>query len=376
MTVLSPRLNGRAFVGICYPSKKLRLNEKRLFMPASTTKLYTSWLACESLGEDFSFHSEYSVEGRTLYLSPMGNPLLSEGSMGELLDGIGGRAIEEIVFYRPFLHAPRYPSTWVIDDLREAWGAPISDVCFRENYATVTCSESTTLTPSSAYYSVRTAKRIDKPSVRGRVVSVPPGFSGTFDFPIVEPEDFLVHWLREQIPGPPIRRRAGRLRGTPIPFARASLRDVLRTMNKKSSNILAELLLVHSARALGRSLNYADALPVFNDALQGIGVRDARLYDGSGVSRYNLVSPAGTVALLKACKKYRSIVDSLPIGGKDGTLVCRKLPRRVRAKTGSLTGVQALAGYDGKEPFSIVINHGPTDEREMIAAIDRIVSGP
>jgi D-alanyl-D-alanine carboxypeptidase/D-alanyl-D-alanine-endopeptidase (penicillin-binding protein 4) len=376
LKIFNARLNEKAFVGICYPSKKLLLNEKRLFIPASTTKLYTSWLACESLGEDFSFHSEYSVEGSTLFLRPMGNPLLSEESMGGLLEEIGGRTIDEIVFSRPFLYAARYPSTWVIDDVREAWGAPISDVCFRENYATVTCSESTTLTPSSSYYSVRTVERIEKPSVRGRVVSVPPGFSGTFDFPIMEPEEFLFHWLRERIPRSPIKKRTGRLRGTPIPFARTPLRDVLRTMNKKSSNILAELLLVHSARALGTSLNYADALLVFNDALQRIGAGDARLYDGSGVSRYNLASPAGTVALLKACTKSRSIVDSLPIGGKDGTLLGRKLPRRVRAKTGSLTGVQALAGYDGKEPFSIMINHGPTDEREMIAAIDRIVSGP
>lgn len=375
MKTLDPILDEKAFVGICYPSKNLLLNENRLFMPASTTKLYTSWLACETLGEDFSFHSEYSVEGKTLYLRPMGNPLLSEESLGALLKEIAGRTIEEIVFSRHFLRIPPYPSTWVIADVREAWGAPISDICFRENYATATCSERMTMTPSSSDYSVRTVEGLEKPSVRGRVVSVPAGFSGTFDFPILDPEDFLFSWLRERIPGSPNRKRAGRLRGTPVPFAQAPLRDVLRSMNKKSSNILAELLLAHSARARGIRLDYADALPVFNDALRRIGIQDARLYDGSGVSRYNLVSPAGTVALLEACTKYRSIVDSPPIGGEDGTLAGRKLPRRVRAKTGSLTGVQALAGYDGTEPFSIAINHGPADERAMIVAIDRIVSG-
>ena len=375
MKVRNPRLNETAFLGICYPSKKLLLNEKRLFMPASTTKLYTSWLACESLGEDFSFHSEYSVEGRSLYLRTMGNPLLSEESMGELLHEIGGRTIEEIVFASPFLQTPRYPSTWVISDLQEAWGAPLSDVCFHENYATVPGSGGTLMTPSSAYYSVRTVEGIEKPALQGRIVSLPPGFSGTFDFPILEPGDFLFHWLRERIPGAAIKKRTGRLRGSPISFAQASLKDVLRTMNKKSSNILAELLLAHSARALGTPLDYADALPVFTDALQRIGVRDARLYDGSGVSRYNLVSPRGTVALLEACTKYDSIVESLPIGGKDGTLAGRKLPRRIRAKTGSLTGVQALAGYDGDEPFSVVINHASADERELTEEIDRIVSG-
>jgi D-alanyl-D-alanine carboxypeptidase/D-alanyl-D-alanine-endopeptidase (penicillin-binding protein 4) len=153
------------------------------------------------------------------------------------------------------------------------------------------------------------------------------------------------------------------------------MREVLKTMNKKSSNIIAELLLVHAARTLGKPLDYEQPQSAFTELLERIGVRDALLYDGSGVSRYNLVSPEGTVALLEDAKKYPSILDSLPIGGKDGTLADRKLPRRIHAKTGSLTGVQALAGYDDGEPFSVFINHGPPDERAMVEAIDRIVRG-
>lgn len=344
-------------------------------MPASTTKLYTSWLACETLGEDFVFHSEYSVEGSTLYLRAMGNPLLSESAMEPLLEDLHGQTIKDIVLSREFAHVGSYPATWVISDVREAWGAPLSDVCFRENYVTVDGSRAAVVAPATDYYSVRAAENAVKPSVQGQTILLPEGYKGTFEFPILDPEDFLFHWLRERLAGTTIRKRVGALQGSPVRFAKAPLKGVLRTMNKKSSNILAELLLVHSARARRVPLDYERPLSVYNEVLEPIGIRDALLYDGSGVSRYNLVSPAGTVSLLKAAKKYRSIFDSLPIGGKDGTLVDRKLPRRIHAKTGSLTGVQALAGYDDGEPFAVMINHGPPDDKVMVEAIDRIARG-
>jgi D-alanyl-D-alanine carboxypeptidase/D-alanyl-D-alanine-endopeptidase (penicillin-binding protein 4) len=364
----------QAFLGICYPSRRLYRNARRRFMPASTTKLYTSWLACEALGEDHVFHSEYAVDGKTLYVAPMGNPLLSEDSFRALLDDVRGRNLEEIAIVSSVVEGPRYPTTWAIGDLREAWGAPLSDVCFGENAGAVDGTRDSIVRPSGSYFSMKRVEGLQTPSVEGAQISLPPGFRGTYEFPILDPEDFLFHWLKERLGVNARRVRSRPPPGSAISFAEAPLRDVLRRMNKPSSNILAELLLIHSARALHQPLDYERPQAAFTEVLGRLGIRDALLWDGSGVSRYNLVSPAGTVALLEAATKYPSIAESLPIGGKDGTLAKRKLPRRIHAKTGSLTGVQALAGYDDGQPFSIVINHGPTDEQVMIDAIDRIVN--
>lgn len=366
-------LDETAFLGICCPSRRRSQNAQRLFMPASTTKLYTSWLACESLGEDHVFHSGYAVDGKTLYVAPMGNPLLSEDSFRGMLQDVGGRTIEEIALVRQDLPGLPYPATWAIGDIRESWGAPVADICFHENYATVDGSTDRVLAPSGNYFTVQRAEGIRAPRVEGSVVSLPAGFTGTYDFPILDPGDFLFSWLRERLGGTARRRRSARLPGAPTRFGEAPLRDVLKTMNKKSSNILAELLLVHSAQALHKPLDYEQPQAVYREVLEPIGVRDVLLYDGSGVSRYNLVSPRSTVALLEAARKYPSILDSLPIGGVDGTLADRRLPRRIRAKTGSLTGVQALAGYDDGDPFTVMINHGPPDEAALVQAIDRIV---
>ncbi len=364
-----------AFFGICYPSKRLFRNARRHFMPASTTKLYTSWLACEVLGEDHVFRSEYAVDGRTLYVAPMGNPLLSEDSFDVLLEDVRDRNVEEIAIVSSLVVRARYPTTWAIGDLREAWGAPLSDVCFGENAGAVDGSKGSVLRPSGSYFTMRRVEGLQGPSVDGAVVSLPSGFQGTYEFPILDPEDFLFHWLKEKLGVHARRIRPGSIPSPARSFAETPLRDVLLRMNKVSSNILAELLLIHSARALRQPLDYERPQAAFAEVLGRIGIRDALLWDGSGVSRYNLVSPSGTAALLKAARKYPSIEASLPIGGKDGTLANRKLPRRIHAKTGSLTGVQALAGYDDGEAFAIYINHGPTDERVMTDAIDRVVTG-
>ncbi|MRR09567.1 D-alanyl-D-alanine carboxypeptidase/D-alanyl-D-alanine-endopeptidase, partial [bacterium] len=75
--------------------------------------------------------------------------------------------------------------------------------------------------------------------------------------------------------------------------------------------------------------------------------------DGSGLSRYNLCTPEQVAAALLAL--YRDpllrpeLLVALPVAGVDGTL-WRRFPNgdgraRVRAKTGTMTGVSCLAGF-------------------------------
>jgi D-alanyl-D-alanine carboxypeptidase/D-alanyl-D-alanine-endopeptidase (penicillin-binding protein 4) len=75
-------------------------------------------------------------------------------------------------------------------------------------------------------------------------------------------------------------------------------------------------------------------------------------------------------------------VHALPIAGVDGSLALRMrgtaASGRVRAKTGSLTGVRSLAGYvvsaDG-EPlvFAIIANNYEGASADVVATIDAIV---
>jgi D-alanyl-D-alanine carboxypeptidase/D-alanyl-D-alanine-endopeptidase (penicillin-binding protein 4) len=120
--------------------------------------------------------------------------------------------------------------------------------------------------------------------------------------------------------------------------------------------------------------------------LSSIGVDrdDYSFRDGSGMSRLNLTSPIATIELLKhmwASPLRKVWVESLPVGGKDGTLESRfdGRPRgnAVQAKTGSLSHVNALSGYIesrtfGPVAFSIMVNASNGPSSVIRQAIDTI----
>jgi D-alanyl-D-alanine carboxypeptidase/D-alanyl-D-alanine-endopeptidase (penicillin-binding protein 4) len=107
--------------------------------------------------------------------------------------------------------------------------------------------------------------------------------------------------------------------------------------------------------------------------------------DGSGLSRYNYVTADALVSVLTRVwhdAQLRPFFEtSMAVAGRDGTLAARMqgtaAEGNVRAKTGSLANVRALAGYvasaDG-EPlvFAILANNFGTMPLEAIAAIDAI----
>ena len=87
------------------------------------------------------------------------------------------------------------------------------------------------------------------------------------------------------------------------------------------------------------------------------------------LSRYDLVTPQQLLNVLTYAYNHFNIayefIDALPIAGVDGTLKKRMqaddIKAKVRAKTGTMTGVTALSGYVETKNhhiigFSIMIN--------------------
>jgi serine-type D-Ala-D-Ala carboxypeptidase/endopeptidase (penicillin-binding protein 4) len=107
--------------------------------------------------------------------------------------------------------------------------------------------------------------------------------------------------------------------------------------------------------------------------LAGLGVAPDGVvqYDGSGLSRHNLITPAAVVQLYNYMGKSRYAQawrESLTVGGIDGTLRNRfkgtRAQGNVRGKTGTIDQVSALSGYvrtaAGEElAFSMVVNGVP-----------------
>ena len=117
----------------------------------------------------------------------------------------------------------------------------------------------------------------------------------------------------------------------------------------------------------------------------GITTDEFAFYDGSGLSRQNLVTPDAIIKLLSWITQQpwgQQYIETLPVAGVDGSLGERMKKAaaegRVRAKTGSLGHVNALSGYATTltgEPvvFSIMANNHKLTTRRALDTLDRIV---
>src|SRR5271169_253586 len=144
----------------------------------------------------------------------------------------------------------------------------------------------------------------------------------------------------------------------------------VRVINKVSQNLHAEILLRLLGREKGTAGTVEGGLEVLRGFLNQAGVPSDQyvFFDGSGLSRQNLVTPHAIVRLLRFAVSQPwgpSFRDTLPIAGVDGSLSDRLKnidAQRVYGKTGSLGGVKTLSGYATTErgdqvAFSILSNN-------------------
>jgi D-alanyl-D-alanine carboxypeptidase/D-alanyl-D-alanine-endopeptidase (penicillin-binding protein 4) len=164
------------------------------------------------------------------------------------------------------------------------------------------------------------------------------------------------------------------------------LQDV-RVVNKVSQNLHAEILLRLLGRERGNSGTIEGGLEVLRGFLTQAGIANDQyvFYDGSGLSRQNLVTPHAIVQLLRYCSTQSwgaAYKSTFPVSGVDGSLSDRlnspRLQNRIVAKTGALGGVKALSGYATTDSgqvvvFSILSNNFNLPAKRVTDAIDQLV---
>lgn len=169
----------------------------------------------------------------------------------------------------------------------------------------------------------------------------------------------------------------------------APVSTLVRYMLKESDNTLAEMLARHVSLAAGEGGTASSLAGVLPAALAGLGVPDEGLVakDGSGLSPLNQVSPSYIAILLSEVLRgdgpLASLREALPIAGVDGSLDDRFTGAnaiahdRVRAKTGSITGVRSLAGFvtgAGDEPLAFAFFSQGEVGDETRVAIESLVT--
>lgn len=137
-------------------------------------------------------------------------------------------------------------------------------------------------------------------------------------------------------------------------------------VNQLSHNGFADALAMHLGARAGAGPSLAGGAEVVSRELARAGVSGATLTDGSGLSRKNRVTARSLTELLLVAQRDDAFVSSLSVSGGVGTLAARlkdtPLAGRVRGKTGTLKEVIATSGYldhpvDGRRyAFAIVTN--------------------
>ncbi|MFC5673768.1 D-alanyl-D-alanine carboxypeptidase/D-alanyl-D-alanine-endopeptidase [Streptomyces incanus] len=190
------------------------------------------------------------------------------------------------------------------------------------------------------------------------------------------------HGVKATPPGPSkSTTRAGTLATVSSP----PLTTLVERMLTNSDNDLAEALARQTAIATGERADFAGASAAVRAQLQKLGVplKGAVFKDGSGLDRGNRLTVGLLTALLvksgdPAHPELRPVLTGLPVAGFTGTLAGRYADGAagvVRAKTGTLTGVNALAGTvvdrEGRLLAFAFLATGTTDPTAAQAALDK-----
>ena len=157
-------------------------------------------------------------------------------------------------------------------------------------------------------------------------------------------------------------------------------------MMKRSQNLYAETIF----RALGdkheRTVGAGQTIVKELLATWSIETDQFIILDGSGLSRYNYITPEALVRVLEHVRlnpqSATTFEATLPVAGQDGTLAHRmkgtKATGNARAKTGTMSNVSGLSGFvythDGEKlVFAILVNNYKSQSSAITRVIDRAV---
>jgi len=387
----SPTLKGTT-VGILFVSEEgetiFSKNPERLLVPASNEKIILTGALLHHLGPNFTFKTLVLLDSvMNLYLVGGGDPLLSVGDLYEMglrLKEMGISKVETLFVGESYLDIVRYQPGWTYFEAGSPYAPPLGGLSLNRNLIEVKRNSRglcLTFPPIGPFF-----QELDLPPLERET---------TFTLPAKEPAVFVGWAFFEILLDLGIEVEVGVFKCEPpsdcdtlLIYLSPPLSEVIRVMNKWSDNFVAEMLLKDLGREVfgppGTREKGVRAVHLYLTKL-GIDTLSLRIVEGSGLSRYDLLSASHIVrVLLDILRRFdfsAEFLSSLPISGTDGTLKERLsfFKGMVRAKTGTLWGISSLSGVavgkgGRKVIFSILINNFTSDLEDIREVQDSILS--
>lgn len=359
--------------------------------PASNTKLLTAALALHHLGSDYRFETRVFRDGDSLVLRGRGNPSLSPTQLSVLSESVRNESIDTVTNLVAdvgcFSEAFRGPG-WMWEDGQYGYGAESTALALSGNTVSVTVSGTDIeISPKPNTTEIVTdfdpsadELRVFRDEDEIRIEGQPSDEPQTETVPVADPIRHCLLAFQDTLEATGVTHTGGLLisrnpnSGEPIATVKSPpVSELVREMNVPSDNFLAEQLARTVSREVRGDGSWETWETVVSEFLDAHDAGGARIRDGSGLSRYNLVSARGLVRVLEWVERQpwaNTFFASLPQPG-EGTLENRLLETdcELRAKTGTLTGSRTLSGIvrrnDGRNDvvFSVLLG-GLTGEDE------------
>ncbi len=336
-------------------------NGKAGFTPASTNKLLTTTTALDLLGPDHRF--------QTTVVRGTGNQIILVG---------GGD---------PYLNATTVPSVHPVRPSLQQLAAPTAAKLKAAGTTTVTLGYDTSLFSGPSWNPKWPEKYRDQVSpvsslwvnegrasryeTGPRVANAPLGAAKAFAAALKQDGITVAAVGSAKAAGSAPRLAV--LQSLPLNL-------IVERLLMLSDNDAAEVVLRQAALAARQPASFVGGQAAVRQTLTKLGVWEPaiRFYDGSGLTRQTQVPPNVIVKIVRLTAQpdhpgLRPVITGLPIAGVAGSLQTRfnvsgtgAARGLARAKTGTLTGVHALAGYvrtaDGSTlAFDLVANDATND---------------
>ncbi|MDM1296586.1 D-alanyl-D-alanine carboxypeptidase [Sphingobacterium sp. N143] len=361
--VLNDHFYGFSLYDISTNTYVMNINSDKHFTPASNTKMYTSYAALELLGDSIP-GLEYIERGDSLLIWGTGDPTFLHNRLDTRVVYNFLKNTDKRIFVvpgtmknKPFAHG------WAMEDFEAYYQPEISTfpiygnvVTFRQkgdNYLTTSpiCFQSALAflsEPKSGDFELTRSFHANtfwmskKPIPRGYVNEVP----------FIYSDSLFTQLLADSLKKNVTLLSYKKPHNTKILYS-GSTRNLIREMMLPSDNFIAEqFLMMCSWKQFGQFDTYLVRDWMKNNFYKFFS-DEVAIFDGSGLSSYNKVTPRDNVDLLILLKNKvpseRERFHLFAAGGVDGTLK-RTYDKDlgepfVFAKTGTITSVYNQSGY-------------------------------
>jgi D-alanyl-D-alanine carboxypeptidase/D-alanyl-D-alanine-endopeptidase (penicillin-binding protein 4) len=339
------------------------------FIPASTTKLVTAYLALQHWGAEHRFKTGFYVQGNTLWVKGYGDPYLVSEELARLakplashLRALGVVKLEGVrldtSYYSPGLVMPGTGETDnPYDAIPAVLAANFNTINVQKKAGTLHSAEPQTPLTSSGLYVANTIVEFKEGGGTRQRVNLGKDSRLAERYFAEQLAYFLtqeglqvasvVQW--QTLPQTDDSYAGSDIKPVYEHYNSLTLAQIVRPMMQYSTNFIANQLALNlSAERLGAPASQEKIVQLYQQTLhQQFGWQNFTIEEGAGLSRQNQLTPQQLIQLLNAFKPWRELLPQV-------------VPN-VYAKSGTLMGVSSLAGYIKQPnnewwPFAFMIN--------------------